>query len=287
MLAPIDVNADTLREHFSLPVLPEVLAKVQEAMRSDYVSIRSVANHLSLDASLVAEVLKIVNSAFYGLPRAIREVEVAIAYLGLREIHHLVLSSSILDHLEPEELAAFEELKFPSILTALWSKHLARRFAPHLRLGELWAAGMLHDLGKFVYLKFYPEHYKTLLRHGESTGCLFSESEKLFSLIPSARFGMMISDHWNLPRTVYDVCARHTLHDLQNKEHADSPMNTFTSIVTVGNLLASLSHNTLSEETKDEIAETVMAELNLSSHEFVLLMAPSNELKIWAKRLLR
>lgn len=286
MLAPIEINADTLRDHFSLPVLPEVLAKVQEAMRSDYVSVRSVANHLSLDASLVAEVLKIVNSAFYGLPRTISEVEVAIAYLGLREIHHLVLSSSVLDHLESDELAAFEDLKFHSILTALWSKHLARRFAPHLRLGELWAAGMLHDLGKFVYLKFYPEHYKTLIQHSETTGCLLSESEKFYSLIPSARFGVMLSDHWNLPRTVHDVCARHTLHDLQNKNHPGAEMNTFTAIVTVGNLLATLSHNTLSEETKDTIAEAVMAHLNLSNHDFVLLMAPSNELKIWAKRLL-
>ena len=286
MLAPVELNADTLRDHFSLPVLPEVLVKVQEAMRSDYVSIRSVANHLSLDASLVAEVLKIVNSAYYSLPRNISEVEVAIAYLGLREIHHLVLSSSVLDHLEPDERAAFEDLKFHSILTALWSKHLARRFAPHLRLGELWAAGMLHDLGKFVYLKFYPEHYKTLIHHSETTGCLFSESEKLFSLIPSAHFGMMLSDHWNLPRTVYDACTQHTLHDLKNKNHPDNTMNTFTAIVTVGNLLALLSHNTLSEETKDTITETIMAELDLSSHDFVLLMAPSNELKIWAKRLL-
>ena len=286
MLAPIDVNIDALREHFSLPVLPEVLAKVQEAMRSDYVSIRSVANHLSLDASLVAEVLKIVNSAYYGLPRDIREVEVAIAYLGLREIHHLVLSSSVLDHLVPEEQAAFEHLKFHSILTALWAKHLARRFAPFLRLGELWAAGMLHDLGKFVYLKFYPEHYKTLLRHSQNNGCLFSESEKLFSLIPSARFGVMLSDHWRLPRTVHDVCAMHSLHDLQNKGEGEGAMNTFTGIVTVGNLLASLSHEVLAEGKKDEIADAVMAELDLTSHDFVLLMGPSNELKIWAKRLL-
>ncbi len=286
MLAPIDVNIDALRDHFSLPVLPEVLAKVQEAMRSDYVSIRSVANHLSLDASLVAEVLKIVNSAYYGLPRDISEVEVAIAYLGLREIHHLVLSSSVLDHLEPEERVAFEELKFHSILTALWSKHLARRFAPFLRLGELWAAGMLHDLGKFVYLRFYPEHYKTLLRHSQNNGCLFSESEKVFSLIPSSRFGMMLSDHWHLPRTVYDVCAMHSLHDLQYKQQNEGAMNTFTCIVTVGNLLASLSHQVLAEDKKDEIADAVMAELDLDSHDFVLLLAPSNELKIWAKRLL-
>lgn len=54
MLAPSNINAEALRDHFSLPVLPEVLAKVQEAMRSDYVRIRSIANHLSLDASLVA-----------------------------------------------------------------------------------------------------------------------------------------------------------------------------------------------------------------------------------------
>ena len=102
MLAPSGINAEALRDHFSLPVLPEVLAKVQEAMCSDYVRIRSVAYPLSLDASLVAEVVKIVNSAYYGLPCDIRDVEVAVAYLGLREINHLVRSSSVLDHLVNE-----------------------------------------------------------------------------------------------------------------------------------------------------------------------------------------
>lgn len=286
MLAPIEANVDAFRDHFSLPVLPEVLAKVQEAMRSDYVSIRSVSNHLSLDAALVAEVLKVVNSAYYGLPRDIREVDVAIAYLGLREVHHLVLSSSVLEHLMPDEKEAFETLKFHSVLTALWAKHLARRFAPHLRLGELWAAGMLHDLGKFVYLKFYPEHFKAVWQHHERHGCLFSESEKQCGVLPSARMGMMVCDHWHLPLTVREVCASHSLLDLQEKQQDRRTMTPFITMVTLGNLLASLSQDTLADAKRDEIAETVMAELTLSSHDFMLLMAPGNELKIWAKRLL-
>ncbi len=40
------------------------------------------------------------------------------------------------------------------------------------------------------------------------------------------------------------------------------------------------------EVEKGEIAETVQADLSLSSHDFVLLMAPSNALKTWAQRLL-
>lgn len=285
MLPPLNVDTNVFRDHFSLPVLPEVLAKVQEALQSDYVSIRSVANHLSLDAALVAEVLKIVNSAYYGLPREIREVEVAIAFLGLREIHHLVLTSSVLDQLVAEESAAFEALKFHAILTALWSKHLAKRFAPHLHLGELWAAGILHDLGKYVYLKFYPEHYRAIQQHRDQYGCLFSESEQALSMLPSARLGMMLCDHWRLPHTVHDVCARHSLHDVTSPER-DSALSTFTCMVTLANLLAVFSEDAINDQKRDEIAETIKTRLNLSNPDFVLLIAPNNELKIWAKRLL-
>ncbi len=102
MLAPSGINAEALRDHFSLPVLPEVLAKVQEAMCSEYVRIRRVAPPLSLDASLVAEVVKIDNSASYRWPCYLREMEGAVAYLGLREINHLVRSCSVLDHLVNE-----------------------------------------------------------------------------------------------------------------------------------------------------------------------------------------
>ncbi len=99
MLTSSDINAEALRDHFSLPVLAEDLAKVQQAMGSDYVRIRRIAHPLSLDALLVAQVVIMDNAAAYGWPCDIREGEGVVAYLGLREINHRVRFCSVLDHL--------------------------------------------------------------------------------------------------------------------------------------------------------------------------------------------
>ena len=83
-LAPIEIDPKTfLRQHCTLPALPEVITQVQEMIHKDNVDIEKVIELISGDPALVAQVLKVVNSSYYGLPREIAEVRFAIAFLGI------------------------------------------------------------------------------------------------------------------------------------------------------------------------------------------------------------
>ena len=57
---------------------------------------------------------------------------------------------------------AFDEIWFHSLNTALCARELTLKYEPLLNAGEVWTSALLHDIGKLVYLKFFPEHYEVL-----------------------------------------------------------------------------------------------------------------------------
>lgn len=222
MLSDIEINPKTfLHKHCSLPALPEVLTRIQDLAQGDNVDMGAIAALISADPSMVAEVLKVVNSAYYGLPNEISRVRAAIAYLGIHEIHRLVLTLSVIKtfQIQSRELRDFW---FHSYYTAVCAKYLARKFEPLMSQEELWAAAILHDIGELVYLKFFPEHYQALKTYSVEQECLFSQAERHFSWPSSGYLGTLLCDHWRLPDSIRQACAFHTLDDLAAPEQ-DAP----------------------------------------------------------------
>jgi len=105
MLPNIEINPGTfLRQHCTLPALPEVINEIQNMLQDHDVEIDKVGELLSVDPALVAQLLKVVNSAYYGLPREISKIPLAIAFLGLNEVYRTVLSLSVIKTLAVDEL---------------------------------------------------------------------------------------------------------------------------------------------------------------------------------------
>jgi len=278
-LPPIEIDPDTfLRQHCRLPALPAVVTKIQAILNSDNINIGKVAELISIDPSLVAEVLKVVNSTYYGLPREVINMKFAIAYLGLNEIYRLVLALSVVNTMSIKEKDAMDKFWFHSLYTAVCTKYLSKKYEPRLSLEELWSAAILHDIGKLLYLRFFPDHYKALIRYSRETGCLFSEAERHFSFPPSATFGALLCHHWRLPDKIKDACESHGLSDLLSVE-IDSPSGRFKRMICVGNLTACLENDELNEATKLEVVKAVSTSLNLTKAEFLATMVEIQGLK--------
>jgi len=272
MLAPIEIDPRTfLREHFTLPALPEAVTKIQLLIQDDKADTKTLAELISGDPAILGQVLKIVNSAYYGLPKEVTNVQFAIAYLGLNEIYRVVLCLSVINTLAIDKKDELNELWFHAFYTALCTKYLAKRFEPHLAFEELWSAAMLHDIGKLVYLKFFPDHYAALKAFSKEQGCLFSEAEKHFSLPSSAFFGALLCDHWRLPDEIRRGCESHTLEDLAAMR-ADSPPRPFQQMICLGNLLTVLSTKDLSNNKRQAIADASRSALDLTEKEFLVIM---------------
>jgi HD-like signal output (HDOD) protein len=278
-LDPIEIDPKTfLHEHFTLPALPEVVSKIQNLTLSDKADVEKVSELISGEPALVAQILKVVNSAYYGLPREITKIKFAVSFMGLNETYRMILSLSVVNTLAIHEKGELNWFWFHSFFTALCTKYLAKKFRPHLLSDELWSAAILHDIGKLVYLKFFPDHYKTLRRYCKENGCLFSEAESHFSLPSSAFFGTLLCDHWRLPGHVRNACESHTLIDLSDIDK-DFHSERFKQLVCLGNLLTILSTEELSDESNSEISSTAMVALDYTEPQFLTMMGDVYELR--------
>ena len=98
MLEPIEIDPKTfLREHCSLPALPEAVIRIQGMMRDEGTDSAKIAEIMSGDPLLVAQVLSVVNSAYYALPKTTSNLKFAVAYLGLSVIQRIVISVGVVN----------------------------------------------------------------------------------------------------------------------------------------------------------------------------------------------
>jgi HD-like signal output (HDOD) protein len=284
MLAPIEIDPNTfLRQHCTLSALPEIVCEIQNMIHDDDVDVEAVADLISGDPAILAQVLKVVNSAYYALPTEITKVRAAVAFLGLIEVHRVVLCLSVINSLAIKEKKELDDFWSHSFHATVCTKYVAKEYGPHLSFEELWSASMLHDIGKLVYLKFFPDHYTALKDFSKEQGCLFSEAERHFSLPSSSYLGTLLCDHWRLPKQVRSACETHTFEDLYDIQ-GDDPSSRFKRIICVGNLLAVLSSDELNNSTKRKIAEAVEAKLGCDESGFLTIMADIYSLKAEAEK---
>jgi HD-like signal output (HDOD) protein len=272
MLEPIEIDPKTfLRRHCTLPALPEMVSEIQNMIHDDDVDMGKVADLVSSDPALLAQVLKVANSAYYGLPVEITRVRAAVAFLGLSEIYRMVICLAAVNNLAIREKKELDEFWFHSFFTATCTKYLAKKYEPLISYEELWSAAMLHDIGKLVYLKFFPDHYKAIKNFCNEHGQMFSQAESHFSLPTSAYLGTLLCDHWRLPDRIRQTCEFHTLGNLKPAREGGPP-NPFQRMICLGNLLAMLPTDELNNDTRREITEVARTDLDCTEEKFLTMM---------------
>lgn len=284
MVMPLEIDrTQFLRSHCTLPSLPEVVTKLQAVIQQPTTKIEIIVDLLCSDPALVAQLLKVVNSAYYALPMQVSNIRYAVAYLGLNEIYRMVLSLSVVNMLKIECLDRLRRFWFHSFYMALCTKYVAQQYEPHMDFDQLWSASILHDIGKLVYFKFFPDHIKAIEKLCEEEQCLFSQAEQKLGLPSSGFLGTLLCDHWRLPDKARLACECHTLHDLVTLSIKDAARG-FLRTTCVGNLLALLANETLAAQVREDMADAIQRELGCSSHEFLTIMGDIYYLKLEADR---
>ena len=134
----------------ALPSLPTTLAAVDSALSEDECSLGQVADIMSGDVAMVAKILQLVNSSFFGLRTEIRDLRQAVAYLGIEALRDFALAGSVFRAFTPSPLlpdgwlASFNahSLSVADVMTQLVRSGGAKC--------EANVAGALHDIGELV-----------------------------------------------------------------------------------------------------------------------------------------
>lgn len=191
-----------LKDIQDIAPLPEVATRVMQLTSDPDVSASELNKVISTDEALTANLLKICNSSYYGLPRVISSVTQAIMYLGFQTVRNMVIATALDQVYRRNDLSVYDYtahgLSEHSFATAVGSQVIAKKLRPGLG-DTAFTAGLLHGVGKIVLAKYAREFREDLLRVSE-TGYIDSNAEKTVFGADYAEVGSKIADNWNFPQ---------------------------------------------------------------------------------------
>ena len=197
----------------SLPTLPKSYAKIKELLESDKSSFQEIADVISKDVAITAKVLQLVNSAFFGLKHSIRNVQHALTYLGIETIKGIIITADIFSKFSKEEVGRFEinELYNHSYLVGLIGSKIVKTIFRDRRIAdEVTMAGMLHDIGKLIFIKNFPQqYYEIYYRHKKEKVPLDKLEKEQFEGVSHAVIGGYLMKLWGFPVNIIEAITFH------------------------------------------------------------------------------
>lgn len=192
----------------ALPTLPLVASRLLESIADpEAATSEEIGAVIALDPALTARTLKLANSDFYGFPRKVGTVDLAVVVLGPDTIRDLVLSAAVFQTLDPTW----------KTLTGLWRHSLAcgvaaRALADRCRYrleSEAFAAGMLHDIGKVALRQTYPDRFEAAVALVREQGISMVVAERGVLGSDHTEVGGWLAERWGLPGDLVEAIACH------------------------------------------------------------------------------
>jgi HD-like signal output (HDOD) protein len=162
----IQLFQDIVSGNLSLPSLPSVAQRIQQAFADDAVNAESICTIIQADPAITAKLIMISNSALYGGQATIESLQQAVVRLGLETTRKQVMTYAV------KELFQGKTSDMKAHMQKLWkhSQHVAcmcRLMANHLKgfdLEQAQLAGLIHDLGEVAILQYAQENQELIGR---------------------------------------------------------------------------------------------------------------------------
>ncbi len=189
--------------------LPEICFKLRRVLVEPMHTRKDVASIIHLDTALSARLLRIVNSAYFGLPVRISNISQALGIIGEHELNNLVFVTAIVKSFSSTS-ASFDIKQFwrNSIFIAIIARNLAKR-AGITSKEEYFLAGLLLNIGKLVLYAKEPELRATVEDEIKSTGTTDFEVEQSLLGFDHCEVGAELATNWNFPDSLIENIARH------------------------------------------------------------------------------
>ena len=216
-----------------LPPLPQVAAQVLRLAADPDSTTEELQRVISTDQALTAQILKIANSAMFGMVREVKTLTQAIMTLGFSTIKSVVIASSAKNLYSRGGTGLQERLLWEHALTTALSARAYARSLRSPRVEEAFLGGLMHDIGKSVMGIKFPERYGALVRaiYNEQADGLELELETFG--FDHTMVGEAILSSWNLSDSL-EHCVRFHHDPL----HAPAADQSLTAFVALGNQLA-------------------------------------------------
>ena len=261
--------ASVLDHAQKLPSLPSVVLEILESFDNERMDVSTLAGKIANDQALVARVMRVANSAFFGLSGQVGTIFEAISVLGFNNLRGLVTAAAIINA-SPKNLGQFDLGVFwrHGICTAACAKVLAKRLGLNPEIA--FTAGVLHDIGKLIIAMEYPAAAKGV---DEGSDESLLEAERNLIGYDHAALGGELAKRWKFPQSIRDAIRLH--HSPQEA----SGRGGLSDVVYVANLFAhALDQGEIREQKFAVLAAEAYGRLMLDQAEWPDLAQAAQQL---------
>ncbi len=196
-----------------LPPFSMVIQRALQLIEDPNSSAQQVVEVIQYDQSITFEVLKVCNSAYFGLKRKVRSLKEALIMIGFDQLLQIVLSQES-SKIFLKDCSGYDlqhgDLWRHSVSCALLSKIICKH-VNEIRANAIFTAALLHDIGKMVLHRYVRNYFEEIRLLIEQKALSFPEAEKAILGIDHAELGGMIMEKWSLPEEIiFAVRYHHT-----------------------------------------------------------------------------
>ncbi len=217
MNTPRDIEY-LLEEIITLPSLPGALARIVQLLNDPESSLLDLGKAITQDPAVALKTLRLANSAACGLREHVTSVEHAVALLGIKVIHNLVLTATVFDTLSRSAGLLYQH----SIVSGLAARAVLRsgHVALALQPDEAFVYGLLHDVGKIILEDYMPDELMEAEKLSRERKVPAHQVERELIGADHAELGGRLAMNWRLPESIASAILAH--HDLSRCKNEDS-----------------------------------------------------------------
>ena len=216
----------------AFPTMPGAGAKMLALLEEPDTAVSEIEDMLRYDPGLTANVLKLANSAYFGIPSKIGSLKQAVILLGLKRLMQLVVAScvsAIMDKSVPGYDLPAGDMWRHSIAVSLAAEALVKG-KKKIDTEDVFTPALLHDVGKLVLGAFVKEELEAI-ESIAAKGVPFVVAENMILGTDHAEIGARILAHWNLPADIINAVRWH--HDPDSSDVSNAQVD----VVYLANLL--------------------------------------------------
>ena len=217
-----------------LAPIPAIASQILTKSEDPDSSFSEIADLIVEDPALTANLLKICNSAYFGLPRKVESVKDAVALIGLDQIVELVLTNSVSDNFD-KGLQGYGlgegELWRHAVTSAHVAKRLAHRYGNSQNGHLIFTAALLKDIGKLILGRFVAFSSEKINIMVHSQGYSFNEAEKYVIGMNHEELGAMVGQKWSFSENLIYMIRHHHLTDESARQDKETGLIYLADII--------------------------------------------------------
>ena len=196
-----------------LGTLPEVTQKILAVTEDPDSSARDLNEILKHDVALSSKLLRLVNSAFYGMPGRVADIDRAIVLLGFQAVRNLAIAATMagLFRRAGAEIGGFSApgLWRHSVATGLAARSIISTVGLRSLREEAFLAGIIHDLGILVEYQYASKQFSLVVHKMKADRIDLVEAEEALFEMSHQEIGRALAERWKFPKSVQMVVGYH------------------------------------------------------------------------------